>query len=208
MRDLNHPSILAWTPFNETIGAARNHFEAHRRAVEETYHLTRALDPSRPCHPTSGYVHVITDIFTVHDYEQNPDKFKETYASVSPNDLKNTSVRFPDLSIPYGGQPYVIDEYGGTWWDASATNTEQDPNRKGSWGYGARPTDIEEVYHRIEGLTRVITDHPHIAGYCYTQLTDVEQEQNGIYTYNRQKKFDAERLKKFFGAPAAIEIAS
>jgi len=205
MRDLNHPSIVAWTPFNETIGAARNHFEAHRRAVEETYHLTRALDPSRPCHPTSGYVHVITDIFTVHDYEQDPEKFAQNYASVSPNDLKNTFVRFPELSIPYNGTPYVVDEYGGTWWDANATETTQGADRKSSWGYGARPTDIEEVYHRIEKLTQTLTDHPNIAGYCYTQLTDVEQEQNGIYTYDRQEKFDTERLKKYFGAPAAIE---
>ena len=205
MRDLNHPSIIAWTPFNETIGAARNHFEAHRRAVEETYHLTRALDPSRPCHPTSGYVHVVTDIFTVHDYEQDPEKFAKTYASVSPDDLKNTSVRFPELSIPYNGTPYVVDEYGGTWWDANATETEQGADRKSSWGYGARPTDIEEVYHRIEKLTQTLTNHPNIAGYCYTQLTDVEQEQNGIYTYDRHEKFDTKRLKKYFGAPSAIE---
>jgi beta-galactosidase/beta-glucuronidase len=205
MRDMNHPSIVAWTPFNETVGAARNHFEPHRRTVEETYHLTRSIDPSRPCHPTSGYVHVITDIFTVHNYEQDPEKFVETYASVSPDDLENTSVRFPDLSIPYGGQPYVVDEYGGTWWDANATETEQEADRKSSWGYGARPTDIEEVYHRIEKLTQALTDHPNITGYCYTQLTDLEQEQNGIYTYDRREKFDAERLKRYFGAAAAIE---
>lgn len=205
MRDLNHPSILAWTPFNETRGGATNHFEAHRRAVQETYDLTKALDPSRPCHPTSGYVHVVTDIFTVHNYEQNPEVFVETYAGVSPDDPENTSVRFPELSIPYGGEPYVVDEYGGTWWDASATETEQATDRQSSWGYGKRPTSIEEVYHRIKELTAALTNHPNIAGYCYTQLTDVEQEQNGIYTYDRQDKFDTERLKEYFGAPAAIE---
>lgn len=205
MRDLNHPSILAWTPFNETRGGATNHFEAHRKAVQETYDLTKALDPSRPCHDTSGYVHVCTDIYTVHDYEQDPAKFKETYAPVSPDDWKNTPIRFPDLCVPYQGQPYVVDEYGGTWWDSNATETEQATDRQSSWGYGKRPTDIEEVYHRIEELTAALTNHPNIAGYTYTQLTDVEQEQNGIYTYDRQEKFDAERLKEYFGAPAAIE---
>ena len=204
MRDLNHPSIVAWTPFNETIRGAREHFEAHRRALQETYDLTRALDPSRPCHDTSGYVHVCTDIFTVHDYEQDPAKFKETYALVSPDDLEGTPIRFEELSIPYGGQPYVVDEYGGTWW-VEGQQTEQDGDRKGSWGYGKRPTDIEEVYHRIEALTVVLTEHPHIAGYTYTQLTDIEQEENGIYTYDRRLKFDAERLKKAFGTKAAIE---
>lgn len=204
-RDLNHPSILAWTPYNETRGGATNHFEAHRRAVQETYDLTRALDPSRPCHDTSGYVHVCTDIYTVHDYEQDPVKFKATYAPVSPDDWENTPIRFPELCVPYQGQPYVVDEYGGTWWDPNAVETEQAADRKSSWGYGKRPTDIEEVYHRIEKLTAILLDHPNIAGYCYTQLTDIEQEQNGIYTYDRQEKFDAKRLKKYFGAPAAIE---
>ncbi len=204
-RDLNHPSILAWTPYNETRGGATNHFEAHRRAVQETYDLTRALDPSRPCHDTSGYVHVCTDIYTVHDYEQDPVKFKSTYAPVSPEDWENTPIRFPELNVPYQGQPYVVDEYGGTWWDPNAVETEQDADRKSSWGYGKRPTDIEEVYHRIEKLTAILLNHPNIAGYCYTQLTDIEQEQNGIYTYDRREKFDAKRLKKYFGAPAAIE---
>ena len=204
-RDLNHPSILAWTPYNETRGGATNHFEAHRRAVQETYDLTRALDPSRPCHDTSGYVHVCTDIYTVHDYEQDPVKFKATYAPVSPDDWENTPIRFPELCVPYQGQPYVVDEYGGTWWDPNAVETEQDADRKSSWGYGKRPTDIEEVYHRIEKLTAILLNHPNIAGYCYTQLTDIEQEQNGIYTYDRREKFDAKRLKKYFGAPAAIE---
>ena len=204
-RDLNHPSILAWTPYNETRGGATNHFEAHRRAVQETYDLTRALDPSRPCHDTSGYVHVCTDIYTVHDYEQDPVKFKATYAPVSPNDWENTPIRFPELNVPYQGQPYVVDEYGGTWWDPNAVETEQAADRKSSWGYGKRPTDIEDVYHRIEKLTAILLDHPNIAGYCYTQLTDIEQEQNGIYTYDRREKFDAKRLKKYFGAPAAIE---
>ncbi|MCY3683147.1 MAG: beta-glucuronidase [Gemmatimonadetes bacterium] len=204
-RDLNHPSILAWTPYNETRGGATKHFEAHRRAIQETYDLTRALDPSRPCHDTSGYVHVCTDIYTVHDYEQDPAKFKTTYAPVSPDDWKNTPIRFPELSAPYQGQPYVVDEYGGTWWDPNAVETEQDADRKSSWGYGKRPTDIEEVYHRIEKLTAILLNHPNIAGYCYTQLTDIEQEQNGIYTYDRREKFDAKRLKKYFGAPAAIE---
>lgn len=204
-RDLNHPSILAWTPYNETRRGATNHFEAHRRAVQETYDLTRALDPSRPCHDTSGYVHVCTDIYTVHDYEQDPVKFQATYAAVSPDDWKNTPIRFPELNVPYQGQPYVVDEYGGTWWDPNAVETEQDADRKSSWGYGKRPTDIEEVYHRIEKLTAILLNHPNIAGYCYTQLTDIEQEQNGIYTYDRREKFDAKRLKKYFGAPAAIE---
>ncbi len=203
LRDLNHPSIVAWTPFNETIGPARSHREAHRRALESTYDLTRALDPSRPVHDASGYVHVKTDIFTVHDYEQDPDTFRQTYRSVHPDRPAEARVCFPELSIAYQGQPYMVDEYGGTWWVESSAR--DGANSDAGWGYGNRPQSIEEVYDRIEKLTRALTSHPHIAGFTYTQLTDIEQEQNGIYTYERTLKFDAERLRGAFGAPSAIE---
>jgi beta-galactosidase/beta-glucuronidase len=206
VRDRNHPSILAWTPYNETIGNARTHPEPHRRAVEDTYALTKRLDPTRPINDTSGYVHVRTDIYTVHDYEQDVNTFATKYATVAPENL-DSHRQHEDLSVPYAGQPYVVDEYGGTWWSQSEAEKakEQDGERKESWGYGNRPTDIEEVYARIEGLTKALTDHPNISGYTYTQLTDVEQEENGIYTYDRRPKFDTERVKKAFKGDAAIE---
>jgi len=201
MRDLNHPSIVAWTPFNETAGAARSRFEIHRRAVKETVDLTRALDPTRPINDASGYVHVETDIFTVHDYDQNPDTFRRRYASVAP-DGQDVSIRFPEISAPYEGQPYSVDEYGGTFWTKEHATREPAGNNRNQWGYGKSAEEVEEL---IGKLTLILTDHPNIAGYCYTQLTDIEQEVNGVYTYERELKFDAERLKKFFGAPAAIE---
>ena len=208
MRDLNHPSIVAWTPFNETAGAARERGEVHRRTVAETAALTRALDPTRPVNDASGYVHVDTDIYTVHCYEQNPDVFRENFAQLTPGGRQGFHINFPDLDAGYQGQPYVVDEYGGTWWNAEMArqaSEKPDGSREASWGYGRTPESIDEVYHRIEQLTKVLTDHPHISGYCYTQLTDVEQEQNGVYTYDRKPKFDADRLKRAFGGPAAIE---
>ena len=201
MRDLNHPSIVAWTPFNETAGGARSRFEVHRRAVKETVDLTRALDPTRPINDASGYVHVETDIFTVHDYDQNPDTFRERYASVAPEG-KNVSIRFPEISAPYEGQPYSVDEYGGTFWTKEHATRKPAGTGRNKWGYGKTAEQVEEL---IGKLTLILTDHPNIAGYCYTQLTDIEQEVNGVYTYDRKLKFNAERLKKYFGAPAAIE---
>jgi len=206
IRDRNHPSIVAWTPFNETSPAARRDFETHRRTVQETVDLTRALDPTRPLNDASGYVHVDTDIFTVHDYQQNPEEFRKHYAKFSPDQRQDFHINARELSAPYQGQPYVVDEYGGTWWnEEAARKAAEGTDRQTSWGYGRRPASIEDVYHRIEKLTEVLTSHPHIAGFCYTQLTDIEQEQNGIYTYDRRPKFDAGRLKKIFGASAAIE---
>jgi beta-galactosidase/beta-glucuronidase len=201
MRDLNHPSIVAWTPFNETRGAASNRFETHRRAVKETVDLTRALDPTRPINDCSGYVHVETDIFTVHDYDQNPETFGARYASVAP-DGKDVFVRFPEISVPYEGQPYSVDEYGGTFWTTEYTSKAPAGTGRNQWGFGKTVEQVEEL---IGELTLILLNNPNIAGYCYTQLTDVEQEVNGVYTYDRKLKFNTERLKKFFGAPAAIE---
>jgi len=201
MRDRNHPSIVAWTPFNETAGAARSRFETHRRAVKETVDLTRALDPTRPINDCSGYVHVETDIFTVHDYDQNPETFRARYASVAPGG-QDVFVRFPAISAPYEGQPYSVDEYGGTFWTKEHADKEPAGTGRSQWGYGKTAEQVEEL---IGELTLVLTGHPNIAGYCYTQLTDIEQEVNGVYTYDRKPKFNTERLKKFFGAPAAIE---
>ncbi|MFA6112091.1 MAG: sugar-binding domain-containing protein [Candidatus Latescibacterota bacterium] len=202
-RDANHPSILAWTPFNETAGHAQADPERHRRVIQETCDLTRDLDPPRPINDASGYVHVDTDLFTVHDYDQNPQTFAQRYAAVDPGKPEQAFVCVPERSVPYAGQPYVVDEYGGTWWVEPGDRSGAD--QEGGWGYGNRPASIEEVYQRIEGLTAVLTGHPQIAGYTYTQLTDVEQERNGIYTYDRRPKFDAARLRRAFGAPAAIE---
>ena len=51
---------------------------------------------------------------------------------------------------------------------------------------------------RIEKQTEALLGLDHVCGYCYTQLTDVEQEQNGIYFYDRTPKFDIERIKANF----------
>ncbi len=203
LRDRNHPSIVAWTPLNETAGAARNNYEAYSRSVRSLVAMTRALDPTRPTNDASGYVHVVTDIFTVHDYNQNAETFRERYAGVVPNAPEKAFVRSPGVSVPYEGQPYVVDEYGGTFWTKDHVNQPQRAGTgRGNWGYGKTSRQVEDL---IKALTDVLLSHPHIAGFTYTQLYDIEQEVNGIYTYDRKPKFNIERIKEIFGAPAAIE---
>ena len=203
LRDRNHPSIVAWTPLNETSGAAKNNYEAYSRSVKSLVAATRAIDPTRPINDASGYVHVETDIFTVHDYDQNPDSFRQRYANVAPEEREEIFVRNAEISAPYQGQPYVVDEYGGTFWTTDYTkHPEKAGQGRNSWGYGKSRRQVED---RIKALTDILLNHPHISGYTYTQLTDVEQEVNGIYTYDRQPKFDIKRISKIFGAPAAIE---
>jgi len=187
-RDYNSPSIIGWCPFNET---------GTRRLAEFfklVYDVTKAIDPMRPVIDTSGYVHAITDIYDVHDYDQNPETFKKRYESLITGEGE-VHVNFKGHEH-YEGQPYFVSEFGGTWWN---------PNEQGGWGYGEAVKNIEEVYERYEGLVNVLLDNPKMCAFCYTQITDVMQEQNGIYTFDRKPKFDAERLKKINSRKAAIE---
>ena len=102
-------------------------------------------------------------------------------------------------SIPYRGQPFFVSEFGGIWWNPDAREGED------SWGYGERPRTIEEFYDRFEGLCKVLLDDENMFGYCYTQLTDIYQEQNGIYKFDRSEKFDHKRLCEVQQQCAAIE---
>ncbi|HLN20370.1 MAG TPA: glycoside hydrolase family 2 TIM barrel-domain containing protein [Bacteroidales bacterium] len=207
MRDRNHPSIIAWTPFNETSGAASNDIEFYRYVVKNFYDLTHALDPSRPVNTTSGYVNVYTDIFTVHDYTQDHVTFRERYLTVDPKNPEKAWVSNPKLSIPYAGQPYVVDEYGGTGWLPSYTDSKPPDgttNLMGRFAIGYGKT-ADEVLVIVKNLTDALLDNPNVSGFTYCQLTDVEGEVNGVYYYDRKPKFDIKKFREILTKPAAIE---
>jgi beta-galactosidase/beta-glucuronidase len=188
VRDRNHPSIIAWTPFNETwdTGDRRQHNRLHIDA----YELTRSLDPTRPVNDASGYAHARTDLWTVHTYVQPPAELAEQLAMTDEGPFRN----FPDREPDYEGQPYIVDEFGGIKWIPE----DRRPFASDSWGYGEGPRSLDEFYARLEGQVCVLSNLAHISGYCYTQLTDVEQEQNGIYNYDRTPKFDMDRISTIF----------
>lgn len=196
-RDFNHPSIIGWCPYNETWDiAGRKQDDDVLRIV---YRTVKAMDKTRPCIDTSGNFHVETDIFDVHDYEQDYNIFKANYDKlVTDNELHD---RFSHLQ-KWNGEPVFISEYGGI---RVELRDFEENDREKAWGYGNAATSLEEFYERYDGLTTAIIDNPKMMGFCYTQLTDVEQELNGIYNYDRTEKFDSEILYKINTKKAAIE---
>ena len=196
-RDYNHPAIIGWCPRNETVGWSHtvNGQGAvyHEANVELLYRVTKALDPTRPCIDTSGFYHVVTDIFCVHDYEQDPKVFKERYDALMTEGVLNNPLKDKQT---YRGEPTFLSEYGGIPWVADDTG----------WGYGKNPPKTkEEFIERFRGLTDALLDNNKMFGLCYTQLTDIEQEQNGLYTYRREPKFDMAEIRRIMSRKAAIE---
>ena len=206
VRDINHPSIVTWTPFNEEFWPDQTQFP---RFVNDVYTLTKQLDPSRPVNTVSGGIQILTDIWTEHHYEQDPARLKEIIyndgkmfvrgPSIQERHRGNVGFNRPVLSDPFtfprydGSIPYILDEFGGI------KCMEANPSKDGAWGYGSAPQTKEEFYQRLEGQVRgLMSLNKNMWGWCYTQLTDVEQEQNGIYYYDRKVKYDMERIRKIF----------
>ena len=189
-RDYSHPCIVGWCPFNETKP------DHNPEVLRNVYLATKAADHTRPVIDASGWTHVVCDVYDSHDYDQNPEAFAARHAPFATGG--EPLRRFPKDDVPYRGEPYFISEYGGIWWNPGQTEDK-------SWGYGARPQDHDEFYARYRALTETLLKHPRMCGFCYTQLTDVEQEVNGIYTYEREPKHDTEALRAINTQPAAIE---
>ncbi len=195
-RDFNHPSVIGWCPFNETWDTDGN--RQNDTLLRTVYRVTKALDPTRPVIDTSGNFHVETDIFDVHDYEQDPELFASHYTKILDGILEDTIYRNPQLRDrqKYDGvQPTFVSEYGGIQWSMGKTG----------WGYGNAPKTEQEFIERYKGLTTALLDNEYMLGFCYTQLYDVEQEQNGLMTYDRKFKFDPEVIRKINTKKAAIE---
>ena len=213
-RDYSHPSIIGWCPLNETWQSLTDNITALDDVTRGMYLATKAMDGTRPVLDTSGYSHRVieADVYDSHDYTQDPDTFEKRHAGLAEgkpylNDasqwgLPERRVGNVQWSIPYRGQPYFVSEFGGIWWNPDVKEGED------SWGYGDRPKTIEEFYDRFEKLCAILLDDVNMFGYCYTQLTDIYQEQNGIYKYDRGLKFDMNRIRNAQIRPAAIELAN
>ena len=203
-RDYSHPSIVGWCPLNETYQENSDQIRQLDDVTRAMWLSTKLADATRPVLDTSGYAHRVreSDIYDSHDYEQNPEKFAANMAGLADGKpFINNGWDGKPTNIPYGGQPYFCSEFGGIWWNPAAFDNKE------SWGYGERVTSLDEFYARFEGLCDVLLNDPKMFGYCYTQLTDIYPEENGVYTFDRQPKFDNEKLKAVQTKRAAIETA-
>ncbi len=192
-RDRNHPAIIGWCPFNESAGNAGE-------IQQLVWRETKAIDPTRPVLETSGWTHTLPhpEVRDEHDYNQNPEGFKQRWLDYF---TSSAAIQVPSrYGVKAGrdradrGGPFMISEFGGIGWST-----------EGGWGYGAGPKSLEEFYTRYAGLCAALLDNPDLFGFCYTQLTDVEQEKNGLYYYDRRPKFDLKRLQAATARPAAYE---
>ncbi|MCC3145742.1 beta galactosidase jelly roll domain-containing protein [Halanaerobium sp. Z-7514] len=189
----NHPSIITWVPFNESWGIESiKTSRKEQQFTEGVYYLTKSIDPERPIICNDGWEHTISDIITIHDYEGrgNDKEIIEIYKDNKINLVDNKEV-FNDGkylmadNYTYQNQPIIFSEFGGLAFQ----------NKEG-WGYGKGVKDQTELIERINIMLEEIKMVDYFEGYCYTQLTDVEQEKNGLLDENRNFKAPLKEIKK------------
>lgn len=191
IRDRNHPSVIAWVPFNESWGVSElGASEAQQHAVKAAYHRTHTLDGTRPVIGNDGWENVIGDLFTIHDYQWDPQVLRDRYSHES--QLPGTiATYFPGSrhlavgDFETGGKPVMVTEFGGV---SFAPSSDEE------WfGYG-KVSSPEAFVEKYRELTNALSESLLICGFCYTQLADTEQETNGLLTEDREPKAPLETL--------------
>jgi len=186
-RDYNHPCVVAWVPINESWGVPDLATDpAQREHLLALYHLTRSLDSTRPVVSNDGWEHARTDLLALHNYRDAED-LAASYATIE-SSVAATPANRPAYVSGHGywGEPVLITEFGGI---AFASGEGKD------WGY-TTVTSADEFLERYGTLIDALLDCDPVQGFCYTQLTDVEQEVNGLLTYDRKPKANLARIRE------------
>lgn len=185
-RDYNHPCIIAWVPINESWGVheilERKDEQAHSLAL---YYQIKSLDQTRFVISNDGWTHTKSDIITIHDYTSDSEKLADTY-----KDLPSIINSFPGnrplfaKGYEYDGAPFIVSEFGGISYKVDDTD---------GWGYTTAEHE-EDFLKAYEGVITPLLRSKYVKGFVYTQLTDVEQEINGLMTYDRVFKVAPEKI--------------
>lgn len=191
-QNYNHPCIITWTPINESWGVSQvetRRVEQH--FTEAVYHLTKSFDMMRPVIVNDGWEHTISDIITLHDYEEVGDTLHKRYTEYK-DQIMTTEVYHSSgksafaNGYEYKGQPMIISEYGGIAFN----------NDDSGWGYGNKVNTKEDFIRRFDDITTAVKKIPYCCGFCYTQVSDVQQEINGLMDIDRNFKVEPEVIKE------------
>lgn len=185
----NHPSIIAWVPFNESWGIPDIFTEKlQQEFTRGIYSLTKAFDAMRPVITNDGWEHTTSDILTLHDYDGSGASMTKRYADglreILANRVAHGNFKFAFAQgYSYAGQPIIVSEYGGI---ALASGE--------GWGYNGKVKNESELIQKYDELTSAIKAMPNVSGYCYTQLTDTYQEVNGLLDSEHNPKVDLKKI--------------
>lgn len=189
-QNYNHPCIITWVPFNESWGIGDVFVsDAQQKFTEGIYYLTKTFDSLRPVVTNDGWEHTISDIITLHDYEEFGEELRKRYENdeeLLSNNIQHNKERYPFAKgYGYKGQPVIISEFGGI---AFASES--------GWGYGNQVKDEVAFIKRFDRIHQAIQDLDYVCGFCYTQVTDVQQEINGLLTIDRKAKVDVTKIRE------------
>lgn len=187
-RDYNHPSIIVWVPINESWGVPQIHRNSRQaNHAMSLYHLTKSMDTTRLVISNDGWEHVKSDILTIHDYEGKKEVLKDRYASVENILASKPADRLLYVKgYHYNDEPILVSEFGGI---AFQKNDWQ------GWGY-TTANDESDFLNRYRQVVTGLLESSHVQGFCYTQLTDIEQEINGLLTYDRKPKVELTCIRR------------
>ena len=175
----DHPCIAAWVPMNESDGLGPD----PAPLLDELHRRTKELDPTRPVVSNDGWQHATTDLCTLHDYdtaEVLARRYRDLESALDP-----TARALPPYLPGYGyrGEPVIVSEFGGVALKGT-----------GGWHY-SEAADAAELLETYRGMVAALMAPGPVEGFCYTQLTDVQQEQNGLLTFDRRPKLDPALLR-------------
>lgn len=184
-RSYNHPSVVAYVPINESWGVKEVLYNEEQKSFARSlYRLVKSLDPSRLTVTNDGWENLAeTDIISVHDYSKYGDEFALKYGNLAESTYpmwKRLMARGETLPV----KPLMLTEYGGIAIDTG-----------GGWGYSGAEKSVDDFFARFTRLSEnAFAAFP--AGACYTQLTDVEQEQNGLLDHRHRPKFSVHTIRE------------
>lgn len=185
----NHPCIITWVPVNESWGVPNIYGDKRQQQfTEAVYAVTKTYDLFRPVIVNDGWEHTVSDIVTLHDYDCSGESMMARYGkdlgAILRNEISHNNYRYAFASgYGYHGQPVIISEYGGVAIEGGE-----------GWGYNGKVKDEAACADRIESLTDAIKSMDIVCGYCYTQLTDVQQEVNGLLYADRTPKVSLDKI--------------